>query len=293
VPSTSTTWPHGALRIAVGEETRLATEVDRSDPLDVWVLPRLVDNAEAGIPTQPDSSDAMSPDGGRLQRMFDVVAATGLLIVCAPLFLLIWVLFSLTRSGPLFYRQTRIGRNGKPFEMLKFRSMHLDAERTTGPVFAVTDDPRCTRLGKWLRWTCCDELPQLINVLRGEMRLVGPRPEREFFVDQFRHSFPLYDARHSVKPGITGWAQIKGLRGNTPIGERLRFDLEYVHRRSFWFDLLILFRTPAAILWPKRTQMFDARTFRFPSNSNLQPFEVAIGSQTDVVPFEPNVRRAA
>jgi lipopolysaccharide/colanic/teichoic acid biosynthesis glycosyltransferase len=136
-------------------------------------------------------------------------------------------------------------------------------------------------------------LPQLINVLRGEMRLVGPRPEREFFVDKFRGRFPLYDERHCVKPGITGWAQINGLRGNTPIGERLRFDLEYLQRRSFWFDLLILFRTPAAILWPKRTQVFDARTIQFLPNSNLQSFEVTIGSRTDAEQFEPNVRRAA
>jgi lipopolysaccharide/colanic/teichoic acid biosynthesis glycosyltransferase len=257
------------------------------------VLPRPGDDAGSSVAAESDSIDRVALDGGRFQRMFDVVAATGLLLVCAPLFLLIWVLFRLTGSGPLFYRQARVGRNGKPFEILKFRSMHIDAERRTGPVFAVTDDPRCTRLGKWLRWTCCDELPQLINVLRGEMRLVGPRPEREFFVEKFRGSFPLYDHRHSVKPGITGWAQVNGLRGNTPIGERLRFDLEYLQRRSFWFDLLILLRTPAAILWPARTQILEAETLPFPSESNLPPFDIAIGSQTDTVPFEPNVRRAA
>jgi exopolysaccharide biosynthesis polyprenyl glycosylphosphotransferase len=225
--------------------------------------------------------------------LLDVIVAAILLVACAPLFLLIAVLSKLSQPGPVFYRQERVGRTGKPFQMLKFRSMRVDAEQNTGPVFAVSNDPRCTRLGAWLRRSCCDELPQLWNVIRGEMSLVGPRPERTFFVEQFRRCIPRYDERHFVNPGITGWAQINGWRGDTQIEERLQFDLEYLRRRSLRFDLQILLWTPWAILRPKRTYRTGAATIPFPGPSGLRAIEIAMGSRMDAVQLEPVVRRAA
>jgi putative colanic acid biosynthesis UDP-glucose lipid carrier transferase len=234
-----------------------------------------------------------SPGSSRLQRVFDVVAAIMLLVVCAPLFLLIILLSKVFQPGPVFFRQERVGRNSRPFQMLKFRSMRVDAERNTGPVFAVSNDPRCTRLGGWLRRTCCDELPQLLNVLLGEMSLVGPRPERPCFVDQFRGCIPRYDERHTVRPGITGWAQINGWRGDPMIEERLQFDLEYVRRRSLLFDLQILLRTPGAILLPKRTYPNGDSTSLYPVQSGRRTFGIVMGSRSDGVQLESVVRRAA
>jgi lipopolysaccharide/colanic/teichoic acid biosynthesis glycosyltransferase len=143
-------------------------------------------------------------------------------------------------SGPVFYRQERMGLDGQRFEMLKFRTMVQDAERFTGPVWAADNDPRVTRLGRWLRWTSLDELPQLINVLRGEMSLVGPRPERPPLIDEFRKSMPKYMLRHKVKAGMTGWAQVNGWRGNTDLETRIAHDLDYIENWSLWRDLRIL-----------------------------------------------------
>jgi putative colanic acid biosynthesis UDP-glucose lipid carrier transferase len=233
--------------------------------------------------------EQVAPDAMRLQRLFDLAVAAVLLVVCVPLFLVIAAVSKVVQPGPVFYRQERVGRNGKPFSMLKFRSMRVNAERSTGPVFAVSNDPRCTRLGGWLRRSCCDELPQLLNVVRGEMSLVGPRPERPCFVDQFRVSIPRYDERHSVRPGITGWAQINGLRGDERFEERLQFDLEYVRRRSLWFDLQILLRTPGAVLRPQRTDL----SAEIAGRSNSRSLEFAKGARTDAVQLENVVRRAA
>ena len=149
----------------------------------------------------------------------------------------------LTSPGPVLYRQERMGLDGRRFRMLKFRSMVADAETTTGPRWAVPDDPRRTGLGSWLRRSSLDELPQLFNVLRGEMSLVGPRPERPSFVENFRHRVPRYMLRHKVKAGITGWAQINGWRGNTSIEKRIEYDLYYIERWSLGFDLKILVQT--------------------------------------------------
>ena len=136
-----------------------------------------------------------------------------------------------------------MGLDGRRFVMLKFRSMVEDAEQSTGPVWAAEDDPRVTPVGRWLRQTNLDELPQLINVLRGEMSLVGPRPERPPLINEFRKSIPKYMLRHKVKAGMTGWAQIHGWRGNTSLASRIEYDLDYIENWSLWRDIKILART--------------------------------------------------
>ena len=146
-------------------------------------------------------------------------------------------------SGPVFYRQERMGLDGKPFLIYKFRSMYEDAEAESGPVWAREDDPRCTPIGRLLRRTNVDEMPQLWNVLRGDMSIVGPRPERPYFVDQFKHRIPQYMLRHKVKAGITGWAQVNGWRGNTSIEKRIEYDLYYIENWSLSLDFRILWMT--------------------------------------------------
>jgi Undecaprenyl-phosphate glucose phosphotransferase len=178
-----------------------------------------------------------------LKRTVDITVGGIALLVFAPLMALIAVAIKLTSAGPVFYRQERMGLDGKRFQMLKFRTMMPDAERLTGPIWAADDDPRVTRLGRLLRRTSLDELPQLINVLRGEMSLVGPRPERPPLIEEFRKSMPNYMLRHKVKAGMTGWAQVNGWRGNTDLKTRIAHDLEYIENWSLWRDLKILSAT--------------------------------------------------
>ena len=178
-----------------------------------------------------------------LKRAFDLVGGALALILAAPAMLAIVVALKLMSPGPVLYRQERMGVDGRRFRMLKFRTMRVDAEAQTGPVWATPDDPRRTWLGGFLRRWSLDELPQLLNVLRGEMSLVGPRPERPSFVEEFRRRVPGYMLRHKVKAGITGWAQINGWRGNTSIERRIECDLYYIERWSLAFDLLILVQT--------------------------------------------------
>lgn len=178
-----------------------------------------------------------------LKRAMDLIVSAVALIFLSPFMLLIALLIKLESKGPVFYTQERVGLDGKPFQMIKFRSMRMDAEAETGPVWATPDDPRKTRLGRFLRATSIDELPQLINVLLGEMSLVGPRPERPVFVEQFKQVVPRYMERHKEKAGLTGWAQVNGLRGDTSIIERTKYDLYYIENWSLLFDLKIIFRT--------------------------------------------------
>ncbi len=178
-----------------------------------------------------------------VKRVMDCsIAAVGL-IVLAPLLLLVAALIKLTSRGPVIYRQERAGLGGEPFEMLKFRTMRVDAERNSGPVWTAANDPRRTVLGSFLRRTSLDELPQLINVLRGEMSIVGPRPERPVFIEEFRDAVPHYMLRHAVKAGITGWAQVHGWRGNTSLRKRVQYDLHYIAHWTPWLDLRIMFLT--------------------------------------------------
>ena len=143
----------------------------------------------------------------------------------------------------MLYLQDRIGLDGNEFKMIKFRSMVLEAEKETGPIWTKENDPRVTFIGKILRRTSLDEFPQLINVLKGDMSIVGPRPERKVFVDQFKQYIPKYTERHRVRSGLTGWAQVNGLRGQSPIEERTRYDVYYIENWSLWFDIKIILMT--------------------------------------------------
>ena len=172
----------------------------------------------------------------------DVVGAAVTLVLLSPLMMLTALLIKLESPGPVFYVQERMGLDARPFPLLKFRSMRQDAE-STGPGWTVENDPRRTRLGALIRRISIDELPQLINVLWGDMSLVGPRPERPVYVEHFRRSIPRYMDRHREKAGITGWAQVNGLRGDTSISERLKYDLWYIENWSLVLDLRILLRT--------------------------------------------------
>lgn len=177
-----------------------------------------------------------------LKRGLDMVGSFFGLIFLSPFMLLTAVLVRLESPGPVFYTQERMGLDGRPFHMIKFRTMRQDAE-ANGPGWTVKDDPRVTRLGRWMRKTNWDEIPQLINVAMGEMSLVGPRPERPVYVLEFRDQIPRYMERHREKAGMTGWAQVNGLRGDTSISERTQYDLWYVENWSLWLDIVIIIRT--------------------------------------------------
>ena len=178
-----------------------------------------------------------------VKRALDVCVATLGVVLLAPIAAVIAAAIWLDSPGPVLFRQTRIGKGGTAFGMLKFRTMRVDAEARTGPVWAVKDDPRRTRLGSFLRRTSLDELPQLLNVLKGDMSLVGPRPERPVFIRQFSKTIPNYMARHCVKAGITGWAQVHGWRGNTSLRKRVQYDLYYITHWTPWLDIRILWLT--------------------------------------------------
>jgi Undecaprenyl-phosphate glucose phosphotransferase len=178
-----------------------------------------------------------------VKRGIDIVISAAALLVLAIPFWIIAALVKLTSKGNVFYRQERMGLDGKPFMIYKFRSMYEDAEAETGPVFASEEDPRRTPIGKLLRHSNIDELPQLWNVLKGDMSIVGPRPERPLFVAQFKNKIPQYMLRHKVKAGITGWAQVNGWRGNTSIEKRIEYDLYYIEHWSVKLDLKIMWLT--------------------------------------------------
>jgi Undecaprenyl-phosphate glucose phosphotransferase len=193
-----------------------------------------------GLPIISLQSSPLQGWNSILKRMMDLSIGGLALAIFSPLMLLIAAGIKLTSSGPILYRQERMGLDGKRFRILKFRTMVKNAEQTTGPVWATPNDPRVTSFGRILRATSLDELPQLINVLRGEMSLVGPRPERPVLIEYFRKSIPGYMLRHKVKAGMTGWAQINGWRGNTSLESRIQHDLEYIGNWSLSRDLKIL-----------------------------------------------------
>ena len=181
----------------------------------------------------------------QVKPLFDVVAASVLLIIFSPMVGLVALLVKIFDGSPVIYGQIRVGKNGHLFQMYKFRTMRLDAEQTSGPVWARDDDPRITRLGRILRKTHLDELPQLVNVIKGEMSLVGPRPERPHFVEQLTGVIPEYSKRLAVKPGITGLAQVKhrAEQDLTDTRKKLQLDLEYIDRMSWGTDFKILIAT--------------------------------------------------
>jgi Undecaprenyl-phosphate glucose phosphotransferase len=177
-----------------------------------------------------------------LKRGLDLAASGVGLVLFSPIMLFTALLIKLESSGPVFYTQERMGLDARPFKIIKFRSMRQDAEQS-GPGWTTADDPRRTRLGAMLRRFNIDELPQFVNVLVGDMSLVGPRPERPVYVEQFRQSIPRYMDRHREKAGLTGWAQVNGLRGDTSIVERTKYDLWYIENWSIWLDIKIILRT--------------------------------------------------
>jgi exopolysaccharide biosynthesis polyprenyl glycosylphosphotransferase len=178
-----------------------------------------------------------------MKRAMDLAVAVAAMIAVLPAFPLIALAIWLEDRGPVFYRQERMGLDGRSFMILKFRSMRVDAESTSGPVWAIKDDPRRTRVGQFLRAWTLDELPQIWNVLTGDMSIIGPRPERPTFVREFKHKIPRYMLRHRVKSGITGWAQVHGWRGNTSIKKRIQYDLYYIQNWSLSLDFKILWMT--------------------------------------------------
>jgi Undecaprenyl-phosphate glucose phosphotransferase len=178
-----------------------------------------------------------------VKRVLDVIISSAALALLFIPLCVIAALVKLTSRGAVFYRQERMGLDGKRINIVKFRSMHEDAERDTGPVWARENDPRVTALGRVLRKSNLDELPQLWNVLRGDMSIVGPRPERPHFVEEFKHRIPQYMLRHKVKAGLTGWAQVNGWRGNTSIEKRIEYDLYYIENWSVSLDLKIMWLT--------------------------------------------------
>ncbi|MDE0017626.1 MAG: undecaprenyl-phosphate glucose phosphotransferase [Candidatus Poribacteria bacterium] len=200
-----------------------------------------------GIPVLQLQETPMQGVRGIVKRLMDIVFSLLALIVLSPLMLTIAVIIRLTSPGKAIFRQERVGRAGKPFNIYKFRSMRADAEAKVGHVWAETDDPRQTSLGKFLRRWSLDELPQFFNVFKGDMSLVGPRPEMSGLIDTFSESIPHYLARQRVKSGMTGWAQVNGLRGNTSLEERISYDRYYIENWSLALDIKIILKTLWAI----------------------------------------------
>jgi len=213
-----------------------------SDLYDFVNLKGGVDEVD-GLPIINIQDTPLHGWGKILKRALDILLALIGIIVLSPFMLIIAALIKITSHGPVFFKQERMGFDGAIFNMLKFRSMIVDAEKETGSVWAKPDDPRRTRIGRILRKTSLDELPQLLNVLKGEMSLVGPRPEMADLIDQFKDKIPKYMLRYKIKAGMTGWAQVNGWRGNTSLERRIEHDLYYIENWSISFDVRILFLT--------------------------------------------------
>lgn len=208
------------------------------------------------IPTKPYTEDILglpviniryvplsNTFNSMVKRVMDIFGSIAAIIVSSPVMLLMCILIKATSPGPLIYRQERVGLHNKTFWMYKFRSMEIQPESEEKKAWTVKNDPRVTGIGKFMRRTSIDELPQLFNILKGDMSLVGPRPERPFFVEKFREEIPRYMVKHQVRPGLTGWAQVNGYRGDTSIRKRIDCDLYYIENWSIGFDIKILFLT--------------------------------------------------
>jgi Undecaprenyl-phosphate glucose phosphotransferase len=244
---------HVYVALPLEEHARMLTVIDQTarEMIDVHVVPDLLQFMALrarledldGVPIISINDVPLQGLNSVLKRLIDVaISAVALLLLTLPMGV-IALLVRLTSPGPVFYRQERMGLDGKGFAVYKFRSMYSNAETDSGPVWAREDDPRCTPLGSYLRRWDLDELPQFWNVLKGEMSIVGPRPERPFFVAQFKQRIPQYMLRHKVKAGITGWAQVNGWRGNTSIEKRIEYDLYYIENWSVSLDLKIMWLT--------------------------------------------------
>jgi len=244
---------HLYVALPLEEHTKLLNlmEITSRECIDVKVVPDLLQFIALrarledldGLPIINVNDVPLQGVNSWIKRVIDVALSGAAVAVLAIPFGIIAALVRLTSPGPVFYRQERMGLDGKAFTVYKFRSMYSGAEDTTGPIWARDDDPRTTPVGRWLRKLDLDELPQFLNVLKGDMSIVGPRPERPFFVEQFKHRIPQYMLRHKVKAGITGWAQVNGWRGNTSLEKRIEYDLYYIENWSVTLDLKIMWLT--------------------------------------------------
>ena len=223
---------------------------------ELFVVPRLYElshvdtamDAAWGFPLVRLRRATYRSPAWRVKRLVDVLVSGLAILVTAPLLLLLAAAVRLDGGPGILFRQERVGVDGRRFDVLKFRSLRPATDTESATRWNVADDERMSSLGRFLRKSSLDELPQLYNILRGDMSLVGPRPERPYFVDQFRGLYPSYEARHRVPSGLTGWAQVHGLRGDTSIADRARFDNYYIENWSLWLDLKILLRTVGSIL---------------------------------------------
>jgi exopolysaccharide biosynthesis polyprenyl glycosylphosphotransferase len=240
------------------QDARMISGIREQRPkgVEFFLVPRLFDLGSAsgdpladevnGVPLVWLRRRAARRSSLRSKRVFDFAAASLLGLVCLPVAAIIAVAIRLTSKGPILFRQERVGQDGRPFSLLKFRSMLVNDD--SDHRWSVVNDRRITRVGSVLRNSSLDELPQLWNVIRGDMSLVGPRPERPFFVREYSEEIDTYLHRHRIPPGITGWAQIHGLRGDTSIADRVQFDNMYIENWSMWRDAFILLRTFSAVV---------------------------------------------
>ncbi len=244
---------HVVFALPLDEQVFMKTLIEqiREELVDIHIVPDFLRfyilNASIedldGIPIINVSSSPLYGWGRLGKRLMDIGISSVMLTLLSPLMLLLAMAVKMSSKGPVFYQQERMGFDGKRFKILKFRSMRIDAEEKTGAVWARENDPRTTRIGAFMRRWNLDELPQFYNVLKGEMSLVGPRPERPVFIDKFKKDIPRYMLRHKVKTGITGWAQVNGYRGRTSLKKRIEYDLYYIENWSLGFDIKILFLT--------------------------------------------------
>jgi exopolysaccharide biosynthesis polyprenyl glycosylphosphotransferase len=234
------------------DETLLHTvRLPRAAACDLWVVPRLrefhadhgVPDHIGGIPVTRVHRPSLTGPKWAVKRASDILGASVALIVLSPVLLLCALAVRIEGGPGVLFRQSRIGRHGKPFELVKFRSMRPDDDAESATRWSVADDPRVGPVGRFLRRTSLDELPQLWNILTGDMTIVGPRPERPHFVDRFSADYPDYAMRHRVLVGLTGLAQVSGLRGDTPISDRMRYDNYYIENWSLWLDVKVILRT--------------------------------------------------
>jgi len=252
---------HVILAFGAADDPELVSVVRRchDQPVQFYAVPRLfelgvsaedVGHEVSGLPLVPLRRPGATATMWPAKRALDIVAASLLLVLLSPILVLSALAVKLTGAGPVFFRQVRIGVGGRPFEILKFRTMRVNDDSATQ--WSVQEDDRVTRVGRFLRPTHLDELPQLINVLRGEMSLVGPRPERPHFVEQFTEEIEGYHFRHRVPVGMTGWAQVNGYWGDTSVETRVRLDNRYIENWSLWRDLVIGLRTIPTLLGKRR-----------------------------------------
>ncbi|MBQ9886474.1 MAG: undecaprenyl-phosphate glucose phosphotransferase [Lachnospiraceae bacterium] len=243
-----------AITLGLGEYDKLASIVAACEKSGVHT--KFIPDYDNVIPTKPYTEDLLGlpivhirnvplndPLNASTKRFFDIIGAILAIIIFSPVMLAAAISVKLSSKGPVIYKQERIGKHNRPFNMYKFRSMRVQKEEEEKKCWTTADDPRVTEVGKFIRKTSVDELPQLFNVLKGDMSLIGPRPERPQFVEQFKEEIPRYMVKHQVRPGMTGWAQVNGFRGDTSITERINCDLYYIENWSLGLDLKILFLT--------------------------------------------------